>query len=337
MMNHNFLRIKYFLILPAVFIFAFGAAGNARAKTVTDGNFRITCDDPLFTVANAAPGESFSSDMTVENLGGKDRKFQFELNIKVNPKALAERLFLKIGSLDGAGAFACEYGCAKDENLKDLDGSQFVVKTIPGDSSKNFRFTLTFDPAAGNEFQNASASFDLKLGFKDEVIDDGDGNGGGGPAGAGAPPALGPGTGLLAAVGGVAGEAVVAEEVAPEEQVEGAETGPEGEVMGEEVSLCESWPLWIWILALLIYFAAFSWRTFDKFKEQVEKREIRWGWQAIFAAAAFLFWYFFDFCREYWWFVIIALVGGAAVYLAYLYLFRRAIREKSEKIETGEK
>jgi O-antigen/teichoic acid export membrane protein len=116
--------------------------------------------------------------------------------------------------------------------------------------------------------------------------------------------------------------------------VKGEEAVP-GEVEGAEA--CQSWPLWIWILALLIYFAAFLWRTFDKFKEQVEKREIRWGLQAVFAAAAFFFWYFFDFCREYWWFVIIALVGGAAVYLAYLCLFRREIREKSEKIETGEK
>jgi len=329
MMNHNFLRIKYFLILPAVFIFAFGAAENARAVP-NPPPLEVISDDPIFSVQNAAPGERFEKPVTILNHGPDTEKFRFEIQNEKMSAELAEHLYFQIK--DDAGV--CLFGCDTAYSIKSLDKDEILIEKIKPHSTNVYTFILVFDANAGNEFQNLTTVFDIKLRYQGKKPG-GNGNGGG-PGGAGiAPPGFA--AGLLAAVGGIAGEAVVAEEAAPEEQVEGAETGPEGEVMGEEVSLCQSWPLWIWILALLAYFAAFSWRTFDKFREQVEKREIRWGWQAIFAAVAFLFWYFFDFCREYWWFVIIALVGGAGVYLAYLYLFRRAIREKSEKIETGEK
>ncbi|MFH0929638.1 MAG: hypothetical protein V1814_00090 [Candidatus Moraniibacteriota bacterium] len=329
--NNIFLEMKYFLIISAVFLFAFGAAVNARAKTMTDGNFKITCDDPLFTVTNAAPGESFSSDMTVENLGGKDRKFQFEFNIKTNPKALAKKLFLKAGFLDEADKFICEYGCDGDKDLDMLDGGEFVVKTIPGDDSKNLRFILTLDPNAGNEFQSADMSFDIKLGFKGEADGDGNGDGDGVTfvtttmAGffAGAP-----GTGIAGTIAESEGAIEVGE-------VKGDQTPKEGEVEGAEISLCQGWPKWVWVLMLIAYFAAFLWRTFEKIKEQIEKREIRWKWQAALAAAAFLIWYFFDFCREYLWFVVIAIIGGAIIYLYYLYLFRKNIREEHAEIKSG--
>lgn len=331
MTANNFLRIiKYLFMLPAFFLIVFGAVPEANAKvTTTSGNLKITHDDPLFSVTNAAPGESFFSDMTVENLGGADRKFQFELNITTNPKALAKRLFLEVGFLDEAGKYYCEYGCGENKDLETLDGSEFVVKTIPGNSSKDLRFALTFDPNAGNEFQNANMAFDIKLGYEGDG-----GNGGGNGAAAGG---AGPVMGFFAGVPGVPGIAGAATEgesaPAGEGEVKGEQTPEEGEVEGISVTTCEGWPLWVWVLALVAYFTAFLWRSFEKFREQIEKREIRWKWQAVLAIAAFLFWYFFDFCREYWWFVIIALVGGAAVYLAYLYFFKKGVRETGEQIE----
>ena len=138
----------------------------------------------------------------------------------------------------------------------------------------------------------------------------------------------------------VGGEAIPGEEGIGEAlpgEVEGEAAGEEGEVAGEEISLCRDWPLWVWILALIIYFALFLWRTFSKFEEQKKKGEIRWGWQAVLAIAAFLFWYFFDFCREYLWFVILAMIGGAVIYFAYLYLLKRGIRKNYEKVEGPEK
>jgi hypothetical protein len=319
------------VIVSAVFligiVFVFGP-GNALAKTVTDGNFKITYNDPLFAVTNAAPGQAYVSDMLIENLGGKDRKFQFELDMTANPKDLADRLFLKIENTDG-GSNVCEFGCAGDKSIGSLGKTEFVIKMVPGNSSKNFRFILTLDPTVGNEFQNTSAGFDMKMGFKDEVTATAVGGGGvaGGPGAAVG--GVGP-TGVIGGtVAGVAGGIVggVESETVGEQpgQVQGEEMVP-GKVEGASIETCKGWPKWVWILALIIYFAAFLWRTFEKFEKQVKKREIRWVWQAIFAGAAFLAWYFFDKCREYRWFILIVVIGGAAIYLYYLFLFKKRLK-----------
>lgn len=337
---HKKSKIKKSLISAVFFagmVFLFGL-GSAQAKTVTDGNFRITYNDPLFAVTNAAPGESFSSDMLIENLGGRDRKFQFELDMTANPKALADRLFLRIDDTTGGGQ-VCEFGCANNKTIGSLGRTEFVIKTIPGDGAKNFRFSLTFDPTAGNEFQNTFISFDIKLGFKDEVTGT---TGGGGGGAVGGPGAVVGGTGptgviggaVLGTAGGIVGGAetgVIGEQPG---QVQGEETSP-GIVEGDQISICQSWPKWVWVLLLIAYFVAFLWRTFSNLSEQIEKRDIRWGWQAVLAAAAFLVWYFFDKCREFWWFVIIAIVGGAVIYLLYLYLFRKNIRDEYGDIKSG--
>ncbi|MDP1845805.1 MAG: hypothetical protein Q8L09_03580 [Candidatus Moranbacteria bacterium] len=315
----------------------FSFSEKAEAKTVTDGNLAITYSDPLFAVTNAVPGQTYFSDMTVENLGGADRKFQFELNIAASSSNLTERLFLKIYSLDEIGKEYCEYGCLANEDIKSLDGGEFEIKTMPGNSTKNFRFALAFDPDAGNDFQNVSAGFDMKIGFEDEFQGvTGGGGGGNGATAAGTAP-TGFLTSLFSAVstGTTAGAETEGEMPQGQEgEVKGEETTP-GQVEGISVSSCQSWPKWIWVLMLIAYFAAFLWRTFSNLSGQIEKREMRWGWQAILAGVAFLVWYFFDKCREFQWFVIIALVGGAVVYLFYLYLFRNNIREEHADIESG--
>lgn len=328
--------------------FIFGS-GNALAKTVTDGNFRITYNEPLFAVTNAAPGEPYSSDMTIENIGGKDRKFQFEINLKGDPGVLAERIFLKIDDISGAGQ-VCEYGCAgQEETIKNIDRKEFVVKTIPGDGQKIFRFILTLDPSVGNEFQDlslgAGAGFDMKLGFKDEVTATAVGGGGaagvtGAAAGAGAP-ATGGIAGLVRGVlADLPGGGTVAggETITPSETLLGevkGELAPKGQVEGAEISTCQSWPKWVWIFMLIIYFSLFVWRTFSKLEEQINKKELRWKWQAGFVAAAFLIWQIFDKCREYRWFIILAVIGGAVIYLYYLFLFRKRLKGSHEVIESG--
>jgi hypothetical protein len=291
----------------------------------------LIINNPIFNVSNALPGQSFSSPVTLLNHGDHHEIFQFEVDMKTNPQSLADHLFFKVTD----GADNCLYGCTGNITLSYLDRREPDIARVDPHSTTYYKFILTFDPNAGNEFQSALTTFDMKLGFEGTVTTANGGGGGGGVAGPGgaAPGGLtGLTTGLLA--GGAAGTGAVAGEETPGEtqpgQIEG-ETTPQGQVEGAEVSACKSWPKWVWILALIIYSAAFLWRTFSNFSEQIEKRDIRWGWQAALAAAAFLFWYFFDFCREYLWFAIISLVGGAAVYLFYLYLFKRKLKVRPEK------
>lgn len=313
-----------FVFLAAVLFFA---AKFQVAKAASP--LELIINEPIFDVTNAVPGDSFSSPVTLLNHGDHHEIFQFEFDIKTNPEALADHLFFKV--TDGTGN--CLYGCASNLTLASLDRKEPDIARVGPHSTTDYNFILTFDPNVGNELQSALTTFDMKLGFEGVITRRGGGGGGGagGAAGPGAAPAVA-GAAFLA---GLPGAGAVAGEVTGEQpagEVKGEEA-PSGEVQGAEA--CHGWPKWIWVLMLVVYFAAFLWRTFDKFKEQVEKREIRWKWQAALAVAAFLVWYFFDKCREYWWFVIIALVGGAVVYLAYLYLFRERIKESREEIESG--
>ena len=320
-----------------IFIFSFALFFAAGLNIVQAADLlELIMADPLFDVSNAAPGQSFSSDVTLLNHGDDHENFQFEVDVKTNTKALADRLFFKVTD----GADICLYGCAGNTTLAYLHGREPDIAEVDPHSTTYYKFIVTFDPTAGNEFQSASTTFDMKLGFEGTTsTTDGDGGGaaaGAAAAGGGGAVVAGAGiaaTGILPA-GTVAGEeALAAGENIPPGTVKGEETAS-GIVEGDQISVCQSWPKWVWVLMLIAYFAAFLWRTFSNLSGQIEKRDIRWGWQTAFAAAAFLIWYFFDKCREFWWFVIIALVGGAAIYLLYLYLFKKNIREEHGKVES---
>ncbi|MDI6778293.1 MAG: hypothetical protein QMD77_03815 [Patescibacteria group bacterium] len=311
------------IVLLAGLVLAFSAA-SAEAKPNPPA-IEVITDDPIFNVQNAAPGEKFEKPVTILNHGPDTEKFRFEIQNEKMSVELARHLYFQIKDDGGV----CLFGCDAAYSVESLNKDEILIEKIKPHSTNIYNFILVFDENVGNEFQNLTTVFDIKLGYQGKRPV-GNGNGGGGAVGAVAP---GPVAGLLAAVtGGVVGGEAVSVETAPEEQVEGAKTGPEeGKIMGEEVSLCQGWPKWVWVLMLISYFAAFLWRTFDKIKEQIEKREIRWRWQAVLALAAFLVWYFFDKCREFQWFVILALVGGAAVYICYLYFYKRRIKVQPEK------
>lgn len=317
----------YLSILAALLFFATGLNAAWAANPL-----ELIMADPLFDVSNAAPGQSFSSDVTLLNHGDNHEDFQFEVDIKTNPHALADRLFFKV--TDGAGN--CLYGCGGNITLSYLDRREPNVARVDPHSTTYYKFIITFDPTAGNEFQATLVTFDMKLGFEGTTTaTNGGGNGGTAAGGGGVTGGLVAGFAARAPTGGTG---IVAGEETPGETLPGevkGESTPEGQVEGAETSVCQGWPKWVWVLMLLAYFAAFLWRTFENIKTQIEKRDIRWKWQAALAVAAFLFWQIFDFCREFRWFVILAIIGGAMAYLAYLYLFKKNIQRKNEEIDDG--
>lgn len=326
MKNNLFHKPEYSIrkpFLPVCFLlFGLFLAGKAEAANPLE----LQMNDPLFQVSNAAPGESFSSPVTLLNHGDHRETFQFEIDVKTNPEKLAEHLFFKVA--DGNGN--CLYGCGGNVSLAYLDRREPDIAKVSPHSTTYYNFILTFDPDAGNEFQDTETSFDMKLGFEGTVTrrHRRGGNGGGGNGGTNTNPqglVGGAATSLAGVISG--GGQDQGGENFPSGEVQGEENPGPGEVAGASTETCHGWPFWVWVLALVAYFSAFLWRTFDRIKVQVEKRKIRWKWQAGFAAAAIAFWYFFDKCREYAWFAILAAVGGAAVYLSYLYLFRKDIRK----------
>lgn len=336
------LDIEYLgvFVLCCLLFFAFSVS-KTHAKTETVGDFELTYSDPLFAVANAAPGDVYDSNISIRNLGANTQNLQFLLGVTADPKILGDYLFLKINGSEGN----CLWGCVNDQSVSKLNKAEVVFSDIAPGPAKAYELVLTFDAAAGNELQDAKLSFDLTLGYQGAILttssatSNGGGGGGrgrGGGGGGGGAGAVLSGTGFFGgpAGTGIIGGAEASQGANQEGEVQGESTAP-GQVEGASVASCVSWPKWIWILAILAYFAAFLWRTFENLEGQAKKREIRWKWQFVLAVAAFLFWYFFDFCRVYLWFVVAAIVGGAIIYLYYLNLMREKIRGEQMGISHG--
>jgi hypothetical protein len=208
--------IKIFLL--AVFFGIFSIVPKAFAVTITSGNFKLTSNSPLFSVTNAVPGGEYNSDFTVENIGTKTENLQMKMDIKTDPEALADVLYLKIKNKD---TNICLLGCTSTLKTKDANGTELAFNNIGAGEIKNYTFILLFDINAGNEFQNSQIIFDLTLGYQGSAPvatttrrnrggGGGDGGGGGGNGGGGGGGTLtgGPATGILGATAtGVVGGA----------------------------------------------------------------------------------------------------------------------------------
>jgi len=133
--------------------------------------------------------------------------------------------------------------------------------------------------------------------------------------------------------GEAAGIEMIANNVDNEEQrqeeepkVQGEQEGGQGDVtVGGAESGCQWWPVWIWILALIIFAILFIASLFYKFKEQKEGQYPRRFAPSILVIAVLIFWYFFDKCDEHRWFAISSAIGALAIYLIYLYLFKKSV------------
>lgn len=93
----------------------------------------------------------------------------------------------------------------------------------------------------------------------------------------------------------------------------------QGAVAGEETA-CQSWPMWAWILMLVVYGGAFNYRSFS---DLIQQKQRRWFVQLLLSLGAVIFWYSFDTCGTFGWFPIMILLGGAASFIFYLYKFGR--------------
>ena len=109
--------------------------------------------------------------------------------------------------------------------------------------------------------------------------------------------------------------------------------GQENKVAGA-VTTCKGWPLWVWILSIII-FALNFWRNARK---NYKAEKYKWIHPLIWTILAVLFWYFFDKCREYIWFwkgsVGIAIVS----HFIYIWFLKQKVKKglPVEKEETAE-
>jgi len=71
-------------------------------------------------------------------------------------------------------------------------------------------------------------------------------------------------------------------------------------------------------LILIGYLVAFYKTVFAK--EREEKQKTPWKWQVAMTVLMIIFWWYFDNCREYLWFLIIALIGSGLIYGRFFWL-----------------
>ena len=147
----------------------------------------------------------------------------------------------------------------------------------------------------------------------------GGGNGGGGGGGGGgAAPILLPRPFVRGA--GLAGPTTAGAETGPGE--EGVGNVP-GVTEGVATTACKYWPFWVWILALVIFTLNF-WRNARK---NYKAEKYKWIFPLIWTIIAVAFWYFFDKCREYRWFLYGSIIIAIASHFIYLGMLKRKVKK----------
>jgi len=295
-------KIKLILIGALFSILALGMAGVARAEIKISADFE---NDPLFDVENAYPGYSKTKEAEVENVGTEAQDLYLDIENATNDDFADKiKFYLK----DKSSGNYLIGGAGDRFTLKEINdaGNVFVERLEPGGSNR-YEMKVKLDESAGNEFQAETTKFDITFGFTGEPITPG------------APLPLRPGQ----AAGGTE-EGVL-------ESTAGAVQGTEEEVAGAQM-VCSEWPLWVWILILIIYAVGFNYVSFYNYKE---RKKVRWFWQIVLTTAAYLLWLYFDECDLYWWFPYALIIAGLASYWYYLHRLRKIIGENQGQIKTG--
>jgi len=174
----KFRRIGFLILALAVIIAVVGIYQNAHPSTVraigdlnVDWGVGVPEEGPIFVVNNMMPGESESRSVSVENVGGVVRPVGVRGVETIEPGNLATVLDFVIsegvtdlygGSSTGPKTlqqFFDESAAPTGIFLSNLNPAP-----NPG-SSTTYTFKVTFDPNAGNEFQNTQVIFDLIIGI----------------------------------------------------------------------------------------------------------------------------------------------------------------------------
>lgn len=288
-----------FLFLPAVALAVDEIDVEYPVGTNINGN-------DIFNEDNILPGWEDSKTIRVRNKSTTDDTnlyFKFDVN---GDKKLAGKLKLYVIRVADNNYRIGGLGDRWD--LKEADEKKLYVDKLSATEGERYKIKIKFDEDAGNEYQGLETDFDID--FTIESEDAGSGTEGE----------------ILASEGRIVSGEPPAEEALEEEAgVVGGE-----EVAGAEEALCESWPLWVWIVLLILYAALFN---FSSFREIKEANKIRWFWQAVYTIAALVIWYFFDKCRMYQWFPLVVVIIGMVSYWYYLHILRNSVRQNNPEIE----
>lgn len=175
-LEFKFIRILTLLLLVSVLLSQTGIVQNLLRPphayavgdlTVDWGAAGIGDVGPIFTISNMAPGDSESLDVDITNSASTSRPLGIRgIRTDDGSSPLPEKLFITV-SEGGSDVYG---GTTGEKTLVDfftdsIDPTFIELFTInPGDT-RTLSITVEFDETSGNEFQNLSVVFDIRIGI----------------------------------------------------------------------------------------------------------------------------------------------------------------------------
>lgn len=127
---------------------------------------------PIFTVTNMAPGDSKSETVQVTNSAPSQRSVGVRGVPTSAPSILSDalKITIKVNGTDVYGGVTGVKSLSQFFTDSQKVNGIFLVN-LPVGESRNIDFIVNFDKNSGNEFQNLSLTFDLKIGLSIELPD----------------------------------------------------------------------------------------------------------------------------------------------------------------------
>lgn len=128
-------------------------------------NWGVPEGQPIFTITNATPGDSVARTVSIQNGASTARPIGIRGEIiQIDPTTYSDKLFIRISN-NGVNV----YGGNNSKTVKnfiDEGGINGIsLGTLPSGQSRDYDISITFDENAGNEYQNASITFNLFIGI----------------------------------------------------------------------------------------------------------------------------------------------------------------------------
>lgn len=333
------------IILLAILLIVLAAAPKAMAISQPN-DFTLNYASPLFDVKNAAPGQEFPSPISITNKDSATQNLQLQLNITTDPAALANFLYLKVE--DGSGQ--CLWNCNETQNLSQINGDEMIFSDIPGYQTENYILVLHLSSSADDTLANAAMTFDMTLGFAGNspvtptiTVSHNRGSSHNHhsnhhhgtthhTSATATTPATNTGQGGLAAVLAAGNNTQNQNGNNGNSNGNNASGNKEpGQIRGASTSECHGWPLWVWILALIVFFLVLE----EDLRRKYQKEKVDWKSPLLWIVLAIAFWYYFDACRTAGWFLYVVIILGVLGYSAYLEALRRKMKLGKHSVESA--
>ena len=274
--------------------------------------------DDIFDAENILPGWSETKTVKIKNRSTTDAvNLYFTFDIEGNEKLARKLKLYVIRKKDNSyriGGQGDRYTLKKADD----EGTLYVDK-LNTTQGKEYKIKIKFDEDAGNEYQDLKTKFDIDFRIEAKIAEDGT-------------------TESAAAI--LADEGRVVTGNPPAEEVQGVDIdngelqtvgGQETETLGVAGTSkdCQSWPRWVWILALIIFTLNFGRNAWKNWEDE----KYKWIFPLAWTILAVAFWYFFDKCQEFQWFLQASIIIAIVLHFSYLYYLRKKVSQVEVKTE----